>query len=223
MRHLDEREIQRLIDGELDPKSCLWAQAHLEQCLVCHRAAQAIRATCHVIKSTRPDLAGFRQGTDFWACLSIELPQTRGSAWPWLALLPPFLLGAFGTLAGFMVWGVHAGLTLQQVGLISPLGSRMMNRLAGSLQNPVLDETVFRRLGWSGEQMSQNLMVLWDDVNQTTRSGAGALLALVGCGLLFAAVAVLYLTWVLCWVAHSERHVDAGRHGSGTAVTKGGN
>jgi hypothetical protein len=223
MRHLDERQLQRLMDGELDPDSCAWARAHLEQCSACDKAVQTILATSHVVKSTQPDLAGFRQGPEFWACLSQELPQTQRASWPWIALLPPFLLGAFGTLATLMVWGVHTGLTLQQIGLIGPLGSRMVNRLAGSMQTPMLEDNVFRPLGWSGEQMSQNLVILWDDVNQTTHSGAGVLLALMGCGLLLAAVAVLYSIWVLCWVASSERHVETGRQRSGKVLRKGGN
>jgi hypothetical protein len=99
----------------------------------------------------------------------------------------------------------------------------MVNRLAGSMQTPMLEDNVFRPLGWSGEQMSQNLVILWDDVNQTTHSGAGVLLALMGCGLLLAAVAVLYSIWVLCWVASSERHVETSRQRSGKVLRKGGN
>jgi hypothetical protein len=125
-------------------------------------------------------------------------------------------------LVSLLIGFVHTGLALQQAGVIDPLGSATVTRLAGSMRGPMLNNSVMGAMGLSGEQMSQNMMVLWDDVNQTTRSGAGALLALIVCGFLLAGIAALYLIWLACWLGPVEGRIRTDRQRSGPVLTKGG-
>jgi hypothetical protein len=210
MKHLDEWQIQRFLDGELDPASRDTVQTHLQRCPECQNALRAVQETVWAIRSTRPSLESLPCGPEFWHSLTQHLPKIQATTLPWLSLLPPFLLGLLGTSVSLLISGTYAAHALENMGLMPPMGSHMADRMAQALASPLLEDGLYDRLGWSGDQVSRSFISLWDQMNQSTNRGAGFLMILSLLGLLFSSIVMLHLFWVVCLV-RSDGGVLTGR------------
>lgn len=198
MKHLDDWQIQRFLDGELDPASRRATEIHLQRCPQCQGALCAVQETIWAVRRTKPSPESLTYDPQFWQGLAQRLPRTRVTALPWISLLPPFLLGLLGTSMSLLVSGVYAAHTLQNMGLMPPMGSRMADRMAQALASPILEEGIYDRLGWSGDQVSQSFANFWDQMNQSTHQEAGFLMILFLLGVLFSSIVMLHFFWLLC-------------------------
>ncbi|MBN1402223.1 MAG: zf-HC2 domain-containing protein [Anaerolineae bacterium] len=212
MKHLEDWQIQCFLDGELDPGSRDRVQTHLQSCPRCQDSLQAVQATSWAIRSTKPSPESLRYGSELWQSLTQRLPRRRASTLSWFSLLPPFLLGLLGTSASLLISATHAAYALQRMGIMPPMGSTMVDRMAGVLASPVLEDTVYDRFGWSGDQVSQSLISFWGDVNQSTHHAVGFLACLFLLGVVLSSFVMLYMFWALC-LMRADGGVLTGRAG----------
>jgi anti-sigma factor RsiW len=185
-------------DGQLIPDVHAYVEEHLRQCAHCRTALAGLERLHQLLHDAPPDLGHCHSEGEFWAQLAARLPAQRPTVWGWLPYLPPFLLGALGTLIEGALSLVVIVYTLARLGVLPSLGEPMAAQLAHSLS-------------WASEQPwcswmgSANCLALhdaalhWAALSGTMQDTLLLVAGVVLIGISLGLVVALYFSWAMCW------------------------
>ena len=198
MRHPHEAKLLAYLDRELDAEVSQQVEGHLAECEFCrlalaewHRLRDMVRAGC-----PSPDL--FRPEGEFWARLASACALRPGT-WPLLPYLAPILISTAGVVVQVLLSLVFAAHMMVGFGLIPPPGPVAADAVYGMLSDPLLESTLFRLLGWSGEEVRGWIAQHWSALSGILQPTMILWSAILVLGILLMLVLALDLWWVLCW------------------------
>ncbi len=207
--HPDELQLQSYLDGETSPELGQNLAGHLQQCPACQARVRAWEELSVAIRATRPTPEMFASEGEFWAGLAGHLSPERPATWPFLAYLPPVVLGVLGTFIDMLISMIFVFYALVSLGILPSVATAVRNWLPDVLMDPLLENSVSTWLGWSAREAVEGLLHRWETIGWQDQSAvlfAGALLLL---SVLLAAVVVLYLSWAIYWPKNTSNNRES--------------
>jgi len=209
--HPDELQLQSYLDGELGPEPARRLQDHLAQCAACAQGLQEWRALEATLRQTRPSAELFAGEGEFWARLAGKLPQPRPTPWSLIGYLPPFLLGALGTLLDGLISAVLFVYVLMRLGVIPSIGAAALSWLRALLSSSLLENSLYAGLGWSSAEVTTRAMLWWSNLTRSSQETLLAGIVLLSLGCVMAVIVLLYLSWAMCWPHAAELEHEGGQ------------
>lgn len=210
MSHPDALQLQAYLDGELAAAEAQRMSEHLARCAPCAQSAEEWRTLHHILAQNKPDAALFSAEGTFWARLAGRLPRSRPATWSAVGYLPPFLLGALGTLLDGLVSLVLAAYVLMGLGIIPSVGAKAASWLR-TLLSCEFAQVIYGGLGWSSGEIVERVTRWWGALARSQQESLLAGVILLGLEPLWAAVVLLYLSWAACWSRAERWEHEGGR------------
>ncbi len=210
MDHPGEIQLQRYLDGELDEAPEERIRSHLRVCSECRARSDLHARLGEMVRSSVPEPGAFASEGEFWVRISGRLSPRRAPRWPMLPLLPPFLLAALGSTLQ-VVFTIVVGLFgLGALGLLPAPAAIVAGGIPDVLGHPWLEDTLYAWLGWSGAEVVQSATTRWQAMSATAQHGILLGTTIMGLVAALGAVAVLYLTWAMCWPGAARHETEGG-------------
>jgi len=208
--HPDILQLQSFFDGELVPERAYHLQEHVARCALCGQTLEEWRALRATLDQARPRHELFCGEGEFWARLAGKLDRSRPATWSALRYLPPFLLGALGTLLDGLMSLVLAAYFLMGLGMIPSVATKVTDWLRELLSSELLG-LVFSGLGWSSSEVMERVTLWWSALGRSQQESLLAGVLLLSLGPLWAAAVLLYLSWAMCWPRAERWEHEGGR------------
>lgn len=199
--HPADAHLQLYLDGELDAHARQAIAAHVAACPPCQRKLEACNRICYQVRQTAPPCAAFSSEGEFWGKLAARLPASPRTRWSLAPYMPPLLLSIPGTLWPWLIALLGSLRMLMGLGLLPSIGEVCTTRLIPLLAHPVLEQSVYRWTGWSGQEVVASVLRSWTRMSVATQDTLILAIALSLLLALFFGVAILYIGWVVCWSA----------------------
>jgi len=210
MDHPGEVQLQRYVDAELDEEAEERVRSHLRACVACRAWTEQQICLREMVRATIPDQGEFASEGEFWLRISGRLSPRRSPRWPLLPLLPPVLLAALGSVLQ-VAFAVVVGLfALSAVGLLPAPADIVAGSIPDALGHPWLEDTIYAWLGWPAAEVVQAAALRWQAMGAGAQHGILLGTAVMGIVAALGAVAVLDLTWALCWPGAARRETEGG-------------
>lgn len=211
MHHPNEIQLQRYLDGELDHEARDLVRAHLAVCPACSGRAETYAQVSATVRSSVPAPEAFASEGAFWARMAARLETRPASRWPLVPLLPPFLLAALGTMLQAALGIVVVLFALSALGVLPAPAAVVAGGIPAVLGHPWLEGTLYAWLGWSSAEVVQSATARWQELHVAAQHGILLGATVMGLVAALGVVAVLDLTWALCWPGAARRETEGGK------------
>lgn len=195
MQHIDDVQLQAYIDGELSHDARRLVEQHIAECQECCAKLDDCQCLCSNLRALVPGEDLFRSEGEFWACLAGRLKPVCRPTWPWLATLPPVVLGSLGLILNAVLTMTLVFYSLTGMGITGSPGAALASWVAPTLGAPVL-EPLYAALGWSQVMVTERVIGAWAVLGTAVQDFLvfAALIVLVSAVL--GTVLTLFFSWV---------------------------